>query len=165
MHAGQAFLSDDDLLLAPPVVYGFSLKEKLWRKLICCHLCMAIRKSCPHLFLHLVGLNVDKVQEIRWSQEAFSNLVLPDDRKEQLRSLVEAHSHEGGFDDFVEGKGQGLVINLFGNPGVGKTLTAEATSEHLQRPLSHFYSSLVTRSLTMTMLPSQLDCTLLGRVI
>ena len=39
------------------------------------------------------------------------------------------------FDDFVRGKGQGLVINLFGPPGVGKTLSAEATSEHLQRPL------------------------------
>jgi len=26
-------------------------------------------------------------------------------------------------------------INLFGNPGVGKTLSAEATSEHVRRPL------------------------------
>ena len=33
------------------------------------------------------------------------------------------------FDDFIRGKGQGLVINLFGPPGVGKTLSAEATSE------------------------------------
>ena len=35
----------------------------------------------------------------------------------------------------MQGKGQGLVINLFGPPGVGKTLSAEATSEHLRRPL------------------------------
>jgi len=78
---------------------------------------------------------VDKIQDIRWSQEPFFNLVLPDNRKEQLKSLVEAHTHEGGFDDFVVGQGQGLVINLLGNPGVGKMLTAEATSEYLQRPL------------------------------
>lgn len=54
--------------------------------------------------------------------------------------MVESHSRlntsgAGGFDDFVRGKGQGLVINLFGPPGVGKTLSAEATSEHLRRPL------------------------------
>ena len=35
----------------------------------------------------------------------------------------------------MPGKGHGLVINLFGPPGVGKTLSAEATSEHLRRPL------------------------------
>ncbi len=62
-------------------------------------------------------------------------MVLPSDRKNLLRSLVEAHDSESGFDDFVRGKGQGLVINLFGLPGVGKTLSAEATSEHLRRPL------------------------------
>ena len=39
------------------------------------------------------------------------------------------------FKDFIPGKGHGLVINLFGPPGVGKTLSAEATSEHLRRPL------------------------------
>ena len=35
----------------------------------------------------------------------------------------------------MQGKGHGLVINLFGPPGVGKTLSAEATSEHVRRPL------------------------------
>ncbi|OCH84836.1 P-loop containing nucleoside triphosphate hydrolase protein [Obba rivulosa] len=52
-----------------------------------------------------------------------------------LQSLVEAHNSELGFDDFVQGKGRGLVINLYGPPGVGKTLSAEATSEHARRPL------------------------------
>ena len=61
--------------------------------------------------------------------------MLPADRKTLLRSLIEAHDSDSGFDDFVRGKGQGLVINLFGPPGVGKTLSAEATSEHLRRPL------------------------------
>ena len=52
-----------------------------------------------------------------------------------LQSLVEAHNADSGFDDFIEGKGHGLVINLFGPPGVGKTLSAEATSEYVRRPL------------------------------
>ncbi|EPQ59804.1 P-loop containing nucleoside triphosphate hydrolase protein, partial [Gloeophyllum trabeum ATCC 11539] len=37
--------------------------------------------------------------------------------------------------DFVQGKGLGLVVNLHGPPGVGKTLTAEATSEVTESPL------------------------------
>ncbi|EPQ59805.1 P-loop containing nucleoside triphosphate hydrolase protein, partial [Gloeophyllum trabeum ATCC 11539] len=37
--------------------------------------------------------------------------------------------------DFVPGKGQGLIFNLHGPPGVGKTLTAEATSEVTGSPL------------------------------
>lgn len=57
-------------------------------------------------------------------------LVLPPAQKTLAKSLVEIHSKDStGFDDFVKGKGRGLIINLFGNPGVGKSLTAEATSE------------------------------------
>jgi hypothetical protein len=68
--------------------------------------------------------------------------VLPSNRKDQLQSLVEAHTRDVGFDDFVPEKGQGLVINLFGAPGVGKTLSAESTSEHVRRPLSAFSAFL-----------------------
>ncbi|KAJ7451970.1 P-loop containing nucleoside triphosphate hydrolase protein [Mycena latifolia] len=129
-HPGQAFgngalvhsqteaatttadLSADDLLLTPTVVYGFSLSDKLW-----------------------LEFDVTKVMPVAWNDDAFANLVLPADRKTLLRSLVEAHHAEAGFDDFVKGKGAGLVVNLFGPPGVGKTFSAEATSEHVQRPL------------------------------
>lgn len=76
-----------------------------------------------------VELDVAKVSEIEWNEDAFANLVLPQDRKTLLQSLVEAHNAELGFDDFIKGKGRGLVVNLFGPPGVGKTLSAEATSE------------------------------------
>ncbi|KAF7986681.1 hypothetical protein HWV62_20186 [Athelia sp. TMB] len=105
--------TDDDLLIATAVLYGFSLTDKLW-----------------------LELNVAHVQPITWNTDAFANLVLPAGRKMLLQSLVEAHNAElSGFDDFIKGKGRGLVINLFGPPGVGKTLSAEATSEHVKRPL------------------------------
>ncbi|KAJ7028311.1 hypothetical protein C8F04DRAFT_1119630 [Mycena alexandri] len=107
-----AELSPDDLLLTPTVVYGFSLSDKIW-----------------------LEFDVTKVAPVQWNADAFANLVLPADRKTLLRSLVEAHHEEAGFDDFVKGKGAGLVVNLFGPPGVGKTFSAEATSEHVQRPL------------------------------
>lgn len=82
-----------------------------------------------------VEFNVEHVQPIAWNDEAFANLVLPPGRKALLQSLVEAHHSDIGFDDFIQGKGHGLVINLYGPPGVGKTLSAEATSEHVRRPL------------------------------
>jgi len=106
-------LTPEELLIASPVLMGFSLSDKLW-----------------------LELNVEKVLPIEWNEEAFTNLVLPTDRKMLLQSLVEAHNAElSGFDDFIKGKGRGLVVNLFGPPGVGKTLSAEATSEHVKRPL------------------------------
>jgi hypothetical protein len=105
-------LTDEDLLLTPTVVFGFSLNDKIW-----------------------LEFNVEKIQDIEWNTDAFNNLVLPHDHKYLLKSLVEAHHKDIGFDDFIKGKGHGLVVNLFGPPGVGKTFSAEATSELVRRPL------------------------------
>ena len=86
--------------------------------------------------------NVENVSTFEWSNEPFENLVLPPAQKKLVRSLVETHSKDStGFDDFVKGKGRGLVINLFGNPGVGKSLTAEATSERMSIVCSQFINT------------------------
>ena len=37
--------------------------------------------------------------------------------------------------DFMDGKGEGLIILLHGGPGTGKTLTAESIAELVERPL------------------------------
>jgi len=42
---------------------------------------------------------------------------------------------EGLFGDLIKGKHGGVVILAAGNPGVGKTLTAEVYAEQTQRPL------------------------------
>lgn len=39
------------------------------------------------------------------------------------------------FDDLIEGKGLGVILLLVGNPGTGKTLTAEAVADKVRRPL------------------------------
>lgn len=111
-EGGQDELTDEDLLLTPAAVYGFSLSDKVW-----------------------LEFNIELIEDVEWNNDAFSNLVLPAGRKDLLQSLVEAHHREIGFDDFIKGKGHGLVINLYGPPGVGKTFSAEATSEHVKRPL------------------------------
>ena len=130
MPSQQDELTEDELMLTPSVLYGFSLSDKAWRK----HF---ISASPDHVSLRyiVVEFNIQHVQPIDWNDEAFENLVLPEDRKVLLQSLVDAHGADTGFDDFIHGKGHGLVFNLFGPPGVGKTLSAEATSEHVRRPL------------------------------
>ncbi|KAE8447854.1 hypothetical protein EG329_010083 [Mollisiaceae sp. DMI_Dod_QoI] len=52
-----------------------------------------------------------------------------------VSKLEPVHVAKDGYDDFVVGKGRGLVILLSGNPGCGKTLTAEAVAEVTQKPL------------------------------
>jgi hypothetical protein len=82
-------LSDDDYVLATPIVYGFALDDKQW-----------------------VEFNINLVEPIVWNDAAFANLVLPAEKKALIQALVEAHNSKDrvGFDDFIIGKGQGLVI-------------------------------------------------------
>ncbi|KAI0634500.1 P-loop containing nucleoside triphosphate hydrolase protein [Trametes polyzona] len=107
-------LTDEELLLTPPIVYGFSFTDKQWLEFI-----------------------VERVENFEWNDEAFEQLVIPPAHKTVLKTLVESHNAgtSSKFDDFVPGKGHGLVINLFGNPGTGKSLTAEAMSEYVRKPL------------------------------
>ena len=50
-----------------------------------------------------------------------------------VKALVK-HSCDS-FNDVVRGKGEGSVFLLYGEPGVGKTLTAEGICEMLHKPL------------------------------
>jgi AAA+ superfamily predicted ATPase len=79
--------------------------------------------------------NIKNISEIVYNDRVFDQLVLPDSQKDLVRVLVENHSKGADFDDFVEGKGKGLVSVLHGPPGVGKTMTAEAVAEFTRRPL------------------------------
>ncbi|EPS96936.1 hypothetical protein FOMPIDRAFT_130886 [Fomitopsis schrenkii] len=106
--SGPRPLTDEELLLTTPIVYGFSLTEKHWMEFV-----------------------VERVTPFEWNDEAFEQLVIPAEHKMVLKTLVDTYNTgvTTKFDDFISGKGLGLVINLFGNPGTGKSLTAEAMSE------------------------------------
>ena len=90
-----------------------------------CRIFIAISCSIPHFFF-LVEFVVDFVKEFEWNTEAYENLVIPAEQKSVLTTLVESHSSGSAskLDDFVKGKGMGLVINLYGNPGTGRTQNA-----------------------------------------
>ncbi|XXH03012.1 hypothetical protein Hte_009402 [Hypoxylon texense] len=84
--------------------------------------------------------NVENLQEIKFDKEAFKYLVLDDEVKLTVRSLIGKFASAGGQvspwpNDFVKNKGQGRIFLLHGSPGVGKTCTAECVSELTHRPL------------------------------
>ncbi|KAG2060596.1 P-loop containing nucleoside triphosphate hydrolase protein [Suillus hirtellus] len=109
----RAELEEEQYIICTPVVIGFCFETKQWG-----------------------GFALDCLRDVSWSLEPFNLLVLDDGRKELIHALVEQHaSHASTFDDFVRGKGKGLVGLLAGPPGCGKTLTAEAAAEVTKRPL------------------------------
>lgn len=63
-------------------------------------------------------------------------MVLQPEFKEVVLAFVEAQlSQVDQFDDVIRGKGRGIILLLQGQPGVGKTLTAESVAEEMKRPL------------------------------
>jgi hypothetical protein len=104
-------ISDEMLVTAIPYVYGFSFRAKKWGE-----------------------MTLEDIQDIAYREDAFDKLVLGEQTKDLLLSLVDCSQLASGK-DFVDGKGGGLVFLLHGTPGVGKTFTAEAISERLKRPL------------------------------
>ncbi|KAF9876565.1 hypothetical protein CkaCkLH20_05973 [Colletotrichum karsti] len=106
-------LSDLLLSLCVPWVMGFDLKAKCWR-----------------------SLDVDRISDIEWNMQPFESLVLPEGYKELILAFVESQvKDKDTFDDVINGKGGGLVALLAGEPGVGKTLTAESVAEKIKAPL------------------------------
>lgn len=121
-------LSEDQLILLPYRVHGFSLRSRKW-----------------------VPLNIDLLQEIKENDgldgqnSGFDDLVIPDEYKRIVKALVKSHalgsrpfeneSRDRQQIDLIRGKGKGLIILLHGVPGVGKTSTAESVASYTGRPL------------------------------
>lgn len=128
--------SDDEYLIASPVVLGFAFSEKQW-----------------------LEFAVDNIKEIVWNDTAWDSLVSERETKDLVQALVKSRKYHAAntIDDVIQGKGKGLVSKssparvrlksvdppadvtriavLHGPPGTGKTLTAEGISELLKCPL------------------------------
>ena len=110
----QRQFTEEELLIASPVVLGFAFSEKLW-----------------------LEFSLSGVRDIEWDEHAFEALVMPTNHKRIVKALVESHKFHAAktIDDVIQGKGKGLVSVLHGPPGTGKTLTAEGIAELLKCPL------------------------------
>jgi hypothetical protein len=107
---GVGEVQESQLWMCSPWILGFSFASKQWGRFA-----------------------VSRIEDIDFKDRAFEQLVLDQDKKDLIRSLV--IDSGSGFQDIISGKGGGCIFLLHGEPGVGKTLTAEAVSELLHRPL------------------------------
>ena len=58
---------------------------------------------------------VDDIKDIVWNPSSFENLTIPATKKKIITALAEAHlsrASDDTFNDFVKGKGQGLIALL-----------------------------------------------------
>ncbi|KAK0650715.1 Lon protease 4 [Lasiodiplodia hormozganensis] len=111
----------EDKILLPYYLYGFILRSRKWAK----------------FSIELINSIEDK--------NSFDDLVLQEGHSDAIKALVENHNRGPGRDnenghveismDLVKGKGKGVIILLHGEPGVGKTSTAECIADYTSRPL------------------------------
>ncbi|PKK58124.1 hypothetical protein RhiirC2_796822 [Rhizophagus irregularis] len=116
-------VKEEELFMCVLFLYGFSFTTKKWGQLY-----------------------VEFLDEISFDDDAFDQLVMDPIKKDLIFSLVTSTldmcridhfftsaKHKGV--DLISGKGSGCVFLLHNPPGVRKTLTAEAISKYLYRPL------------------------------
>ncbi|CAG8499302.1 23799_t:CDS:2 [Gigaspora margarita] len=109
--------NENNYLLAPAVVYGFSFALKEWGQ-----------------------FEVSKFMDIQFDKEALDYLVIPQNKKNIIKGLVKQYVEpskmiKGNGLDPIRKKGDGCIFLCYGPPGTGKTLTAESVAEFLERPL------------------------------
>lgn len=114
-------LTNDHKALLPPQVYGFVLRTRKW-----------------------ATFDIDLLEPPDYD-DGWDNLVIDTKIKDMVLALVDNHERPHGSRsaidgalssvDLVQGKGRGLIILLHGEPGVGKTSTAECVASHTKRPL------------------------------
>jgi AAA+ superfamily predicted ATPase len=104
----------DDEVICAPTVYGFVLREKVFGY-----------------------FPVENLSPINWDSSAFDKVVMRKETKQLIRRIIEGFFKQSAPSsiNIISKRGNGMVIILHGEPGTGKTLTVEAVSEVLRRPL------------------------------
>lgn len=120
-------LAEDDLAILPSRVLAYALRE---RKIINAN--VRYIKRNPSLD---ASNAFDKLRISMRHKVLIQSMVFEHFKKKEAQKLGMAKGLEISDQDFIRGKGRGLVILLHGAPGVGKTATAEAVSYAYKKPL------------------------------
>ncbi|KAK1767179.1 P-loop containing nucleoside triphosphate hydrolase protein [Phialemonium atrogriseum] len=107
-------------------------------------------------------VKVENLKEVKPDREAFKHLVLDDEIKLTVRSLIGKFASSDGKvspwpNDIVKNKGEGRIFLLHGSPGVGKTCTAECVAELTNRPLLSVTSGDLGTSMSASSVERNLD--------
>ncbi|KAL8287991.1 hypothetical protein RB600_003766 [Gaeumannomyces tritici] len=120
-RATKAALTDEEYIMCSPDVLAYDLSSRTWSPVL-----------------------VSALEPVRYESEVFTQSLLLDNKyKNMISSLIRGKIGESGDGSggTMKGKGDGLVFLLHGEPGTGKTLTAESIAEHCRRPLLRIDSS------------------------
>lgn len=118
-------ISPEDLTLLPSRVFVYSLRDRKF-----------------------FNADIRNLKPIKRENTTFDKLKISDAHKTTIQAAVYEHfekkkAQEKGRinnleisnQDFIRGKGRGLIMLLHGAPGVGKTATAEAVADVYKKPL------------------------------
>jgi hypothetical protein len=92
--------------------------------------------------------DVDDIEAVEYQENVLDRLIIPHRYKEVLQSVFD-YDQSNTPGDVLKTKHGGMIILAMGNPGVGKTLTAEAYAEHKKKPLYVLGMSEVGTSIKM----------------
>ena len=76
----------------------------------------------------------DDLKEVKYKKDVFDSVVMEESKKNIIKKLTENYDYNIS-NNLIDSKGRNLTFLFHGPPGVGKTLTAIAISELMERPL------------------------------
>jgi len=124
-------LTEEQILTTPPYLPAFDIARKtMGQFLLRCNEILSV------LILRKGSIGVGEFGDVLWNEDAYEDLVLPEDEKDLLLSIAKSHIDDPkkSEPDF-EKKSKGTVICLTGPSGSGKTMAVKAITEKLHLPL------------------------------
>ncbi|KAK8115647.1 AAA family [Apiospora sp. TS-2023a] len=147
-HSQAKTWKDEQYLLCPPRVLGYILLEKRWAQLQVTNLVSVDAKTkqkADKFFserLHLADDPADLADSgVKRGRKPKKGDSVAATIQTQYSTKFSIHRHDDEnedkleVDDIIPGKGKGLIILLYGPPGVGKTSTAEVVALATRKPL------------------------------